>query len=212
MNDFYASEEWRAFDLGHPGGAESTKKLLSKGNVTCDDRILDLCCGAGESVRVCAELGFDVCGADRASVIEYTRKNDPDHRYRVWETSEEMGANLPYEDGSLDVVLCECSLSLLKDKASVVNEIHRVLSRGGRFLISDVYDGFHPTLRIPTRMVGRCDGHAAYVHRLLDMGDGDGISVSIVSRRNKVFSRRVRNGLAVSYRKRLMCAVISLYE
>ncbi len=147
MNDFYASEEWRAFDLGHPGGAESTKKLLSKGNVTCDDRILDLCCGAGESVRVCAELGFDVCGMDRASILEHTCKNDPDHRYLVWESSEEMGANLPFEDGSLDVVLCECSLSLLKDKASVVNEIHRVLSRGGRFLISDVYDGIPPDFK-----------------------------------------------------------------
>jgi ubiquinone/menaquinone biosynthesis C-methylase UbiE len=146
MSDFYASEEWRTFDLGHPGGADSTKKLLSMGNVTPDDRVLDLCCGAGDSLRVCAELGFDVCGVDRASVIEYARKNDPDQRYLVWEL-EDKGANLPFEDGSLDVVLCECSLSLLEDKSSVVREVRRVLSCGGRFLISDVYDGNPPEFK-----------------------------------------------------------------
>ncbi len=144
MSDFYASEEWRAFDLGHPGGKESTKKLLSKGNVTRDDRVLDLCCGAGDSVRVCAEMGFNVCGADRASVIECTRKNDPEHPYFVWELSEEKGADLMFEDGSFDVVLCECSLSLLEDRGSVIKEVRRVLSRGGRFLVSDVYDGIPP--------------------------------------------------------------------
>jgi len=143
MSDFYASEEWRAFDLGHPGGADSTKKLLSMGNVAPDDRVLDLCCGAGDSVRVCAELGFDVCGVDRASVIEYTRKNDPDHRYLVWDLDDKE-ANLPFEDGSFEVVLCECSLSLLEDKSSVVRDVRRILSRGGRFLVSDVYDGLPP--------------------------------------------------------------------
>lgn len=144
MNDFYASDAWRAFDLGHPGGPESTKRLLSKGNVVHDDRILDLCCGAGESVRVCSEQGFDACGADRAPVIEYTRKDDPVHRYFIWESSGCTGAMLPFEDGTFDVVLCECSLSLLEDELSVVREVHRVLSQGGRFLISDVYAGTPP--------------------------------------------------------------------
>ncbi|HHW93667.1 MAG TPA: class I SAM-dependent methyltransferase [Clostridiaceae bacterium] len=144
MSDFYAGEKWRAFDLGHPGGAESTKKLLLKGNVEPDDRILDLCCGAGNSVRLCSELGFDVSGVDRAPVIEHTRKNDHDHSYLVWESSGSEVARLPFEDGSFDVVLCECSLSLLEDKSAVMREVHRVLLHGGRFLVSDLYDGIPP--------------------------------------------------------------------
>lgn len=45
-------------------------------------------------------------------------------------------------------------------------------------------------------MVGRCDARVAFVHRLLDMEDGEGISIPFVPRRKKVFSRRIRGDLA----------------
>ncbi len=45
---------------------------------------------------------------------------------------------LPFDDGSFDAALCECSLSTFSDKERALDELHRVLRAGGRLAISDV--------------------------------------------------------------------------
>jgi SAM-dependent methyltransferase len=46
---------------------------------------------------------------------------------------------LPFRTGSFDVLLCECSFSLLKQKYTAAREFHRVLRTGGRIGIADFY-------------------------------------------------------------------------
>lgn len=46
---------------------------------------------------------------------------------------------LPFRDRSLDVVLCECVLSLMRDPGRVLAEGYRVLLPSGRLVLTDLY-------------------------------------------------------------------------
>lgn len=46
--------------------------------------------------------------------------------------------HLPVADGVADVVISNCVINLVSDKAQAINEIFRVLKRGGRVAISDI--------------------------------------------------------------------------
>lgn len=66
------------------------------------------------------------------------------------ETAEKLGImnvkflNCPLEeillpDNSADVIISNCTINHSSDKRSVWNEIHRILKKGGRFVVSDIY-------------------------------------------------------------------------
>jgi SAM-dependent methyltransferase len=43
---------------------------------------------------------------------------------------------LPFADGSFDLVLCQEMLQFVSDRVGALHEVRRVLSPGGRFLVS----------------------------------------------------------------------------
>lgn len=46
---------------------------------------------------------------------------------------------LPVDDNKIDLVISNCTINHASDKQVVWNEVHRILKKGGRFVVSDIY-------------------------------------------------------------------------
>lgn len=104
--------------------------------------VLDLGSGAGNDCFVArAEAGptGKVIGVDfTPAMIQRARDNAEKLGYNNVEFRSGDIEQLPVSDASVDVVVSNCVLNLVPDKAKVFSEIYRVLRPGAHFSISDV--------------------------------------------------------------------------
>lgn len=47
--------------------------------------------------------------------------------------------SLPLDDEKVDLVISNCTINHAEDKQSVWNEVYRIMKKGGRFVVSDIY-------------------------------------------------------------------------
>lgn len=128
-----------------PGGLALTRRALALCGATRGMLLLDLGCGRGVSAAyAAAEHGLRAVGLDRCPMM-LTRGHGRAPRLPLVRGGAE---GLPFGDGAVDVVLAECTLSLVGDRAAALREIRRVLRPGGALAMSDVY------LRSPERAPG----------------------------------------------------------
>ena len=125
----------------HPGGLKLTRRLVDLMEVQHGSAVLDVGCARGASASAiarvfeCSMVGIDM---SRGSVIAATR------RVRERKTSHLAGfvhadaERIPIAPESFDNAICECSMSLMPDKARFVGEIAKALKTGGRLGVSDV--------------------------------------------------------------------------
>ena len=125
----------------HPGGPATTRRALELAGLRPGQRMLDVASGSGASALLAAgELGATAVGVEYGEEAVASARDAAAAAGlgdRVEFASGDAEA-LPVEDGSLDVVLCECSLCTFPDKRRAVEEMRRALRPGGRLALTDV--------------------------------------------------------------------------
>jgi len=106
-----------------------------------DERLLDVGCGRAATLSAIA-AGFpeaELCGIDRDAVECSAEK---------LHISRGNAEALPYPDGFCDLLLSECSFSLIDDEERAAEEIGRVLKPGGLLLLTDLYTGLEKDAKL----------------------------------------------------------------
>ena len=139
------------------------------------DTVLDLGSGAGNDAFVArAETGpaGKVIGVDfTPAMIEKARRNAEKLGYNNVEFRQGDIENLPLGDASVDVVVSNCVLNLVPDKAKVFGEMARVMRPGGHFSISDIVllGELPDTLRNAAEMYAGCVSGAIQMDDYLEL-------------------------------------------
>ena len=110
---------------GHPGGEGHTRRMLELAALEQGARVLDMGAGAGETLRLLRALGFDAVGIDLTP--------------RAPEVLRADFLAAPFPDGSFDAVLSQCAFFVSGDVPGAMREANRLLKRGGKLLLSDVF-------------------------------------------------------------------------
>jgi SAM-dependent methyltransferase len=122
-----------ALGCGNPTAIESLKK---------GDIVLDLGSGGGiDCFLAAAEVGPNgkVIGIDfTPSMIRLANENAHKVGVRNVEFRQAMIENIPFPDGSFDVVMSNCVINLSPDKDKVLTEAYRVLKPDGSLRVSDI--------------------------------------------------------------------------
>lgn len=144
---------------------------LSLAAIVPGDTVLDLGSGAGFDAFLAAERvgpSGKVIGVDLTpEMIAQARANAA--RGKITNVEFRLGdiENLPVADSSIDLVISNCVLNLVPDKAKAFAEIFRVLKPGGRFSIADiVLDG-----PLPKELQGNADGWCSCISGAINRKD-----------------------------------------
>ena len=139
MTDDYSKAEgyYAGADLGLGCGLPVEYAKIKSG-----DTVIDLGSGAGNDCFVARSLtGPDgkVIGIDfTENMIEKARANAEKLGYNNVEFRYGDIEKIPVTASRADVIISNCILNLVPDKAKVFSEIYRVLKPGGHFSISDI--------------------------------------------------------------------------
>jgi len=107
--------------------------------ISKDDTIIDLACGTGVLARkVRSKLGSHtrIVGADlNESMIQVAKSlNDSGSEPCEWQIADVC--DLPYEDGTFSLVMCQQGVQYFPDKVRAMREVRRVLNEEGRISLT----------------------------------------------------------------------------
>jgi ubiquinone/menaquinone biosynthesis C-methylase UbiE len=116
-----------------------TQILFLYANPQPGERVIDVACGTGVISRSIAPLigtGGHISAVDiSAEMLAVARAlPQPDGARISWQ--EGSALNLPYDNGSFDLALCQQGLQFFPDKITAMREMRRVLAPNGRVVVS----------------------------------------------------------------------------
>jgi ubiquinone/menaquinone biosynthesis C-methylase UbiE len=110
--------------------------VVRSAGIRAGERVLDVACGTGNTALMARARGAVVTGLDLTPdllAVARTRAAEAGYDDITWQEGD--AENLPFPDGSFDVVVSSCGLMFAPDQQKVANEVARVTRRGGRIAI-----------------------------------------------------------------------------
>ncbi|GAB6112674.1 hypothetical protein JCM14713_24320 [Desulfomicrobium salsuginis] len=147
-----------------------TRRMLQLARPAPGSRALDAGCGCGTTLGLLLERGARVFGLDLNSA--FLRESAGDGRA----VARADLAHLPMADGSLDLIVCECTWNLT-DKEQVLAEFFRILRPGGVLALSDIYARGYRAGEWPVRC---CFAQATDLQTVLEQVAGAGFGIDVV--------------------------------
>ncbi|MBP7687599.1 MAG: methyltransferase domain-containing protein [Thermoflexales bacterium] len=118
-----------------PGGLDLTNRALTFCALPIGARVLDVGCGPAASVEYLVnQFGLNAIGLDPSEKLLHSGRRSA-HLPLV----QSFGESLPLADDQFEVVLTECSLSVMRNTERALREFRRVLRPGGYLILSDIY-------------------------------------------------------------------------
>jgi ubiquinone/menaquinone biosynthesis C-methylase UbiE len=132
MREYYEDLWQRLPDDLSPPEWELRRAFLL-GELRPGDHALDLGCGTGDFTASMAEAGASPVGADVAeAALARARARHPSLDFRL----VPIGGPLPFEDNAFDLVWASEVIEHVADTARWLSEVRRVLTPGGRLLLT----------------------------------------------------------------------------
>lgn len=111
-------------------------QLVDLAKVSPDTRILDVACGSGVVTHLFAGhigkagqiVGYDI----NPDMIAIAQAKQPGAAIE-WRLGNAL--ELPFQDGSFDIVTCQHGLMFFEDRVKGLQEMYRVLAPGGKLLV-----------------------------------------------------------------------------
>jgi Methylase involved in ubiquinone/menaquinone biosynthesis len=146
-------EQLGALDQFHTRGLAATAELAELAGITADMSVLDVGSGVGGPARfLAATYGCRVMGLDLSEPFVDAARYLTERTGQSGQVSFTTGGalELPFDDGSCDVVLLQHVAMNISDRTRLYREIRRVLKCGGRFATFDVVStGGEPHYPVP---------------------------------------------------------------
>ncbi len=133
-------------DQSIPSGATevalSCGSPLNYANIEPGMTVLDVGCGGGVDVFAASKrvgpTGM-VIGVDSTlKMVARAKRTAEESGFTNVEFRQGEMESLPVRSGSSDVVISNCAVNLVPNKEKAYREMHRVLKRGGRLVVSDI--------------------------------------------------------------------------
>lgn len=121
------------------GGEEHFRHLALQGLTICPEtKVLDLCCGSGQTTRFLVQYSQEVIGLDASPrSLKRAQENVPEAEY-----VEAWAEAMPFPENQFDLVHTSVALHEMTPEQlqQILQEVYRVLKPGGIFALVD----FHP--------------------------------------------------------------------
>jgi SAM-dependent methyltransferase len=138
---YYEDQLIKGIENFHPGGIAYTEKLAMEVGVRKGTRLLDVASGSGETalylaMRFKAEVvGFDLSEKMVTHATERAKTLGLDH---LASFNKGDVHKMPFDQGSFDAAISECSLCLFRDKVQVIRNMAQAVKSGKKVAVSDV--------------------------------------------------------------------------
>lgn len=125
---------WCSTDIGSLVDELEKNIIYKLANPQKNEKALDLGCGTGIYTIWLSKMGLEVTGVDISTEMlskakEKVRLENLKTHFILADIHE-----LPFDDNTFDLVVSNVTLEFVEDPKKVVNEVFRVLKKGGRFV------------------------------------------------------------------------------